>query len=60
MSIKKNLRRLMSEPTDMRIDEIINIFAYYGFKLIKIQGSHHQFLAKNGEKITIRIIRFFL
>lgn len=55
MGIKKSIQKLMALPTEMRGDEIIHILEYFGFRLISVRGSHHQFARRNHSKLTIPI-----
>ena len=55
MGIEKSIKKLLSEPTEMRISEIINIMAFAGFKLIRIRGSHYQFKKDNKLLVTIPV-----
>ena len=41
MGVKKNITKLLRNPTEMRISEIVNLLAHYGFHLARIKGSHY-------------------
>jgi predicted RNA binding protein YcfA (HicA-like mRNA interferase family) len=52
MGFKKNLEKLMREPTEMRVEELCNILIKSGYRLKNINGSHYQFEHKKSLKIT--------
>lgn len=52
MGFKKNLQKLFSEPTEMRIDEIMNVLTHVGYILRSVKGSHYQFENKKSPRIT--------
>lgn len=54
MGSKKNLKKLMSDPQEMRIDEIINLLGYYGFHLARVRGSHYIITSKD-KKFTLPV-----
>lgn len=41
MSHKKILERLLKEPSEMRIWDIIHLLEHYGFHLARVKGSHY-------------------
>lgn len=41
MSYKKLLERLLKEPSEMRILDIITLLGHYGFYLARVRGSHY-------------------
>jgi len=53
MSFKKNLRKLFSEPTEMRIGEIANILTHFGYAEERTNGSHHIFTKFDCDAIII-------
>lgn len=53
MGVKKNIEKLMKEPTEMRLDEIIGIMIYLGYTINRIHGSHYQFIKPNERLVTI-------
>lgn len=55
MGIDKSIKKLLAEPTEMRIGEVINIMAYFGYTLARIRGSHFQFTKPNTESMTIPV-----
>ena len=55
MGIKKNLKKLLAEPTEMRIAEIQNILEYFGYNHTRTKGSHYIFTKANCDNITIAV-----
>jgi predicted RNA binding protein YcfA (HicA-like mRNA interferase family) len=55
MGVKKNIKKLISLPTEMSIAEIKSILAYFGYNLINVKGSHFQFKNDTSTKITIPV-----
>ena len=53
MGFKKNLGKLLNEPTEMHINDVCNILVRCGYKLRSIEGSHYHFTHKTWLKITI-------
>jgi predicted RNA binding protein YcfA (HicA-like mRNA interferase family) len=53
MGIKKNLKKLLSEPKEMRMDEVKNILHNIGFMLRNSNGSHYNFKHDRFGKLTI-------
>lgn len=65
MSFNKNLKKLLSEPTEMRISEITNVLAYFGFQHVRTKGSHYIFDNSKNDTIVIpvhngKVIRYYL
>lgn len=52
MGIKKIVKKLMSQPTEMRIDEVTILLDFLNYKLDRIHGSHYIF-TKPGTKAII-------
>lgn len=52
MGIEKNIKKLLADPTEMRLSEICNVLEYFGYKLVRIRGSHHHF-KKTGRPLII-------
>jgi len=44
MGIKQNLKKLLRNPSSMRIEEIVNIMRFLGYTLDRIKGSHYIFV----------------
>ena len=55
MGIKKTIKKLLTEPVEMRLDEVQSILAYLGYELHRINGSHFQFKKGNIHLITIPV-----
>jgi predicted RNA binding protein YcfA (HicA-like mRNA interferase family) len=55
MGVKKSIQRLLSLPTEMRIEEIHAIFSHFRFTLTAVRGSHFQFKNEYQVKITIPV-----
>jgi len=53
MGIKKSIKKLFSEPNEMRLEEVSNILNYYGYRKHGIVGSHYQFKRKGYGLITV-------
>jgi len=53
MSFRKNLNKLFSEPPEMRIGEIRNILANFGYAESRIRGSHHIFTKRDCDTIIV-------
>lgn len=50
MNIKKKLDKLTHSPNNVTIHELKAVLEYFGFRLIRINGSH--FIFKNQEGIS--------
>lgn len=46
MGSKKSFQKLMNDPPDMRIGEIISLLGHYGFRLARVRGSHYIITSK--------------
>jgi len=55
MGIKKNIKKLINEPTEMSIHEIKNILEFFGYKLDRIKGSHYMFAKENCDTIILPV-----
>ncbi len=55
MGIKKNLKKLLKEPSSMTIDEISGILSYFGYALVNIAGSHFHFKKQGNRPIIIPV-----
>jgi len=55
MGIKKNLKKLMSEPTEMKIKEVQNILKTFGFMLDRVHGSHYIFIKPECDNIILPV-----
>ena len=53
MGQKKNINKLLSEPTEMSIREVTNVLGFFGYKLDRIKGSHHIFAKPGYDTITV-------
>jgi len=53
MGVKKSIKKLLRSPSEMRIEEIINILNFLGYKLDRIKGSHYIFAKKEMDDIII-------
>ena len=52
MGIKKNIQKLLSDPKDMRLEQVINIMRHFGYGLDRRKGSHYTFSRKDGKSMT--------
>lgn len=43
MGVAKSVRKLMAEPVEMRIEEVIRVLEYFGYLHERTKGSHYQF-----------------
>jgi len=50
MNIDKKVEKILSKPTEMRFDDIQQIFEYFGFSLEKFKGSHAYFYNETTRK----------
>lgn len=55
MGFKKSLKKLLSQPTEMRLSEVKVVLAGYGYKWIRNHGSHYIFTKKNHGTIIIPV-----
>lgn len=55
MGIKKNIKKLMEEPNEMRLSQISNILLHFGYKLDRIHGSHYIFVKPGSESIILPV-----
>lgn len=65
MGIKKNIKKLLSEPTEMSFIKVASVLNYFGYELVNIDGSHHHFYRKGLGHIVIpihknKVKRFYL
>jgi len=52
MGIEKIIKKLLSQPTEMRINEIVLILLHFGYRLVNIKGSHYHF-KRQGKPFVI-------
>lgn len=45
----------MAEPVEMRIEEVRNILAHFGYMADRIRGSHHIFTKKGCDTIIVPV-----
>jgi len=43
MGVRKNIEKLLENPVDMRIEEVINVMYHLGYEILNIRGSHYRF-----------------
>jgi predicted RNA binding protein YcfA (HicA-like mRNA interferase family) len=55
MGSAKLIRKLLGKPVEMRIDEVATILLHFGYKLVKIRGSHFKFEKRNKPFILIPV-----
>jgi predicted RNA binding protein YcfA (HicA-like mRNA interferase family) len=55
MSFKKNLKKLFSEPVEMRIEEVENILVNFGYTRARVHGSHYIFTKLNCDTIILPV-----
>lgn len=53
MGIKKSIRKILSEPSEMRLQEVTGILLFLGYRLERSKGSHFQFTKDNQQVLTI-------
>jgi len=53
MGIEKSIKKLFSEPTEMRFGEVQSILYYYGYRNRRTTGSHNTFKREGFDAITI-------
>ena len=55
MGFKKNFKKLMKEPLEMRLGEIMNILLHFGYEIDRIHGSHYIFVKPHCDTITLPV-----
>ena len=44
MNLRKLLHHILSNPTNVRFDEMVHLVEAFGFHLTRVKGSHHVFV----------------
>lgn len=55
MGFKKNLKKLLTLPTEMRLDEVTSVLLRYGWYLERVKGSHFHFVDPHGQIFTLPV-----
>jgi len=58
MGFKKNVKEILSLPTEMKFEGVKNLFEYFGFELLKFNGSHACFVNKGTNDDKKKIYTF--
>lgn len=53
--IQKRIEKIINNPGNVTISELIVILEYYGCKLIRIRGSHFIFQDSKGERYPVPV-----
>ena len=53
MGIKKIIKKLLKEPPEMRLEEVIIMLSFLGYKLDRINGSHYIFTKPETKAIIV-------
>lgn len=53
MKLIKLVRRFLSEPAEVRFEEVRQLLEAFGFSEARSKGSHHTFRNSEGLKITV-------
>jgi len=51
--IKKLIQKMKNQPHGIIMDEADRVLRYYGYYCKRQEGSHRQYINKNGDVITI-------
>lgn len=51
--LRKLVNRFLSEPPEVRFDDVYFLLKAFGFEEIRSKGSHHIFRNADGLKITV-------
>ena len=51
---KKIVEKMKSQPNGIRFDEAVKVLNHYGYKKVRVKGSHHQFRNDEGDLTTIQ------
>lgn len=51
--LRKLVNRFLSEPPEVRFDDVYFLLKAFGFEEIRSKGSHHIFRNTDGLKITV-------
>lgn len=51
--VEKLIQKMKDRPNGIRFAEIVKVLRAFGYEVVRIRGSHHQFRNAEGDVITI-------
>ncbi len=47
------LAKIRSHPKSVRFDDLETLLGYYGYRLVRVSGSHHRYQRQGSPPVTI-------
>jgi len=52
--VEKLIEKMRNRPNGIRFAEITKVLEHYGYREVRVDGSHHQYRNEKGDVITVK------